>query len=352
MKVIKKDYEKGFLHVKCENLDDLWYLSSIIDVEDILKGVTERKIKIGDKDSGNVKVIKKYILMKISVEKIDFHAYSGNLRVSGKITEGPQDVQIGTYHTFDIDESTEFSIQKKGPFLKFQKEKINEASKNKPTSTLVCAFDRESSIITLLKKYGYEVLSSIKHDVSKKGFEENITSNNYQEFIKNIKTYQEKYAIKTILVGVSSFWQTQLKETAQKSNLNIVIINTNAEGEDAIKELLRRPEVETIIKDEKSAQEFSIVERLFVALKRNEKVAYGFKEVKHATDSGAVQELLITDQYIKNAREKNQYKELESLLKLADSTQATIHIISSEHDAGRQLDGIGGIAAHLRYNMS
>ena len=33
----------------------------------------------------------------------------------------------------------------------------------------------------------------------------------------------------------------------------------------------------------------------------------------------------------------------------ADSTQADVYIVSSEHDGGKTLDGLGGIAALLRY---
>jgi hypothetical protein len=40
------DLRKGEVTIKVENLDDLWYLSHIIDEDDFIKGKTLRKIKI------------------------------------------------------------------------------------------------------------------------------------------------------------------------------------------------------------------------------------------------------------------------------------------------------------------
>ena len=48
MKIIHSDLKKGEIKVKAENLDDLWYLSQIIEKNDFIKGRTFRKIKIGE----------------------------------------------------------------------------------------------------------------------------------------------------------------------------------------------------------------------------------------------------------------------------------------------------------------
>ena len=48
MKLIFSDFKKHTAKVKVENLDDLWYLNQIIEKNDIIKGKTLRKIKIGE----------------------------------------------------------------------------------------------------------------------------------------------------------------------------------------------------------------------------------------------------------------------------------------------------------------
>ena len=45
MKKIFEDLKHGIVKIKIENLDDLWYLSTIVDKGDLVKGETFRKIK-------------------------------------------------------------------------------------------------------------------------------------------------------------------------------------------------------------------------------------------------------------------------------------------------------------------
>ena len=39
-------------------------------------------------------------------------------------------------------------------------------------------------------------------------------------------------------------------------------------------------------------------------------------------------------------------------MKIVDKTKGEIEIISSEHEGGKKLDGLGGIAAILRFKLS
>ena len=75
------------------------------------------------------------------------------------------------------------------------------------------------------------------------------------------------------------------------------------------------------------------------------------KEVENAVSLGAVKTLLISDSLIIKARNENFYKELESIMKLAETTKAEVHIISASHDSGKKLESLGGIACILRYKI-
>ena len=46
MDIIKKDFKKGTVKLKINNLEDIWYLSHLIDAGDFVKGKATRKIKI------------------------------------------------------------------------------------------------------------------------------------------------------------------------------------------------------------------------------------------------------------------------------------------------------------------
>ncbi len=61
---------------------------------------------------------------------------------------------------------------------------------------------------------------------------------------------------------------------------------------------------------------------------------------------------MITDSFIRKTREENIYEKLEQIMKTVESTKGNIHIISSEHEGGKKLNGLGGIAAILRYKLN
>ena len=50
MKQIHSNLKKGEIKLKVENPDDLWYLSTLIEPKDLVKGRTIRKIKPGEKE--------------------------------------------------------------------------------------------------------------------------------------------------------------------------------------------------------------------------------------------------------------------------------------------------------------
>ena len=60
MNLIKSDFKSGTVKLRVTELDDLWYLSHLIDPGDFIKGKTTRKIRIGETD----KVVKKTLGLK------------------------------------------------------------------------------------------------------------------------------------------------------------------------------------------------------------------------------------------------------------------------------------------------
>jgi protein pelota len=60
--------------------------------------------------------------------------------------------------------------------------------------------------------------------------------------------------------------------------------------------------------------------------------------------SGAVDRLLISDVLVRNPKG-------EELLRLAKQNNSKFTIINSMHEAGKKLEGIGGIGALLRFKI-
>ena len=49
---------------------------------------------------------------------------------------------------------------------------------------------------------------------------------------------------------------------------------------------------------------------------------------------------------------EDKYGGIENIMKIVDNTKGDILIVSSDHEAGKKLDGLGGIAAILRYKIN
>ena len=186
MKLIKKQLKKGELTIQVENINDLWYLSQLIEPSDFVKGKTERKIKIGSGDDRNVKVVRKTMFLELQVEKVDFHQYSEILKVLGIITLGPDDISKGSHHSFNVEVNTVITI-KKEQWLKFQLERINEAVQNIKINLLIVVFDREEAYFAKLKSQGFEIIAHLVGDVQKKDKNHIAKGGFYKEIITKIE---------------------------------------------------------------------------------------------------------------------------------------------------------------------
>lgn len=350
MQKLSFNARQGRAKVKVENQDDLWYLEQIVDKGDIIKGKTLRKIQKGAE--GKSRQVKKAVFLKIMAEKIEFSAGSGVLRIGGKVVEGPEDVSRGSWHSFSIEPGTVISIEKQ-KWLSFQLDKLDEASKSKIPKILICVFDREEAYFALMKKYGYELLGHIKGTVQKKAVEEKVKPGFYSEIIKNLEQYSKRHSIEKIILASPAFWKDEIMKELKNKELREKIIpaTCSAVGRNGIDEVLRRPETAEALREERAAKEMRLVEQILAEISKQGKAAYGFREAEQAAFAGAVAELAITDRFLKKTREKGEYDKLDAVLKSVDSSKGSITIVSSEHEGGKKLDGLGGIAALLRYRM-
>ena len=352
MKLLHINLKKGEVKVLTQSLDDLWYLSNIIDAQDFVQGRTFRKIKSGSEEKSK-DATKKPVFIGIAVEKVEFSKYTNVLRISGVIREAPEDIPLGEHHTFNIDDNTTITITKE-EWLKYQLDKLKEACSEEKSLILIVVHDREEAYFALFKKYGYEVLSHIEGDVQKKRDENVKKENFYLAVIKKMQEYSERYKIKQIILASPSFWKEDLMKELNDEELKqkIVPASCSSATKNGIDEVIKRPEVREALKQERTAKEMNKIEELFTEIAKNNLAAYGINETENAAAMGAVKELLITDSLIQKSRMENSYKRIESVMKAVDRSKGEVEIISSEHEGGKKLDGLGGIGAILRFKLN
>lgn len=350
MHIIHADFKKGHVKVKITSPDDLWHLSQIIHEGDHVRGRSYRKIKLGGSEEKS-QTVKKAIVLKLTVEKIEFDKHKNSLRLNGKVTEGPDDVPHGSYHTITAEEGHLLEIFKE-QFLDYQQRHLQEAAKEKNSKILLVTLDREEAYFALLKKYGFEYVGELKGEVEKKYLKEKVRKSFYEDVVKVLEGYVERMGLEKIVIGSPAFWKDELYKKLPEPLKKMTILATcHGHGETGINELLKRDEVKTALQEERIAKEAHLLEELLRAISRGDPNCYGYFEVEEAAQAGAIETLLVTDKFMRKSIHGGEHPKLPELMKTVEQTRGKVHIISSDHDAGERLDGLGGIAALMRYKL-
>ncbi len=347
MKVIFKDLKHGEIKIVPENLDDIWHLYNIIDKGDLVKAITYRTDEQKEDKIRSKKVEKKRMKLGIRVADVKFHEFSDRLRIHGTIEEGPQD--LGSFHTLNIDaDKMEALTIIKQEWRDYQLQRIDEAVKlrNQEIITFV-SLDEDDATIAVLRQSGVQFITEISSKRSGKMFESKDTNPDFfGEILSVVKTNKKKDST-LVIVGPGFTKDHFLKFGKEKDSQlfeKCIVHGTGQPGMNGINEAIKTGIIEQITKENRVVYETNLIEKLFTEIKKDGLSTYGKDEVKNALQNGAVDRLLITDTMIR--------KDLgEELLKLAKENKSEFTIINTMHEAGKKMEGIGGVGALLRFKI-
>ncbi len=321
-----------------ESLDDLWHLKYIIEPGDVVFSLTKRVSESGDKIRSDKEMVT--VRLGVEVEKIEFHKFANRLRISGKIVGGVED---SGYHTLNIGVGKELSIIKK--WKKEQLDRLESAVKasNQPEIAIV-TLEEGDAVIGVLRQWGVEEVASIRKSYGKE-------SSQRVEFFSEILSALKNIDFKYLIVAGPGFTKEDFIKFLKEKNPEIakkcVIADVSSIGVRGFVEVLRRGVVNRIARDIRLAEETEYLEELMERIAKGEKVAYGLEEVKKACEYGAIEVLLVADEFLREEREK---WDVDSLLEMVESSGGKVIIISTEFEPGKRLMAIGGIAALLRFS--
>ncbi len=351
MRLDHKNLKEGTIRLTVENPDDLWYLSQIIEAGDEITSRTLRKIERGGE--GEKKQVSRVpVVLSICAEKIEWAKSSPTLRILGTITQGPEDAPRSEHHSFSVEAGISLTIHKEH-WPSYQLERVEESLAGEKGSVMLLLFDREEALFVLLKKYGYDLLTTFSGSVPKKESHHKADNTFYEDILKQLAHYDNRYKLTSIIIASPAFFKEDLLKELKDQSLKkkIILATIHSIGRNGIEEVLKRPEVKTALLSERAGKEMMLVDELLAVISRGGSAAYGKKEVSRAAQAGAVSHLLITDRLLMNMREKGESNALETLMKSVDQSSGNITIVSSDHEGGHKLDGLGGIGALLRYKL-
>ena len=352
MKIINQDTKEGIVEVVPQTLDDLWHLSHIVEVGDNASSKTTRRIQdnTGDKlrsDRG----VKKTFYLGLDIENISFHLFTGKLRLTGVITRGPEDlIPLGSHHTLEVKLNTPLTI-KKEKWPKWAIKRLNQAiDASKKLSALILVLEDDTATIGLMRQFGIEYYGPIKGNVSgKRILDKNRQKNIVQFYEKVIESIEKFDCIENIIIAGPGFVKNDFYDYIKDKHKDLakiaIIESTGSGGRVGISEVLKKGTVEKLTSENRVALEMMAVDNLLSQIGKNSsKIAYGLKETTNAINLGAVSELLILDTKVAS-------ENMGDLMDMVENMKGDVLVISSEHEGGKQLESLGGLAAILRYEI-
>lgn len=330
---------EGEIKLIPENLDDLWHLKYIIEPGDNVFSLTKRISESSDKLRSDKEKIT--VRIGIEVEKTEFHRFANRLRITGRIIAGVED---SGYHTLNIYQGKELSIVKKWKDEQLERIRYAEEASKKPEIAILTIEEGEA-IAGLLRQWGVEEVSDIRRSYGKESSERT-------EFFSEILSFIKSLDFKYLVIAGPGFTKEDfnkfLKEKAPEIADKILTVDTSCIGTRGFIEVLKRGVLKKIAGEVRVAQEAEYMDVLLENISKGKKAVYGIEEVKKAYEYGAINILLVSDEFLRNERLK---WDIDSFLRDVENSRGKVVIMSTEFEPGKRLHALGGIAALLRFDI-
>lgn len=351
MRLLRKEVGEGVLHLRIDSLDDLWALRNLIATGDRVTADTTRTAESTGDKVREAKMEKRGMRLGVRAESVEWADFDDHLRVLGPIETGPQD--HGRFHTLSLrGDGMDVVIEKRSPLQPWHLQQVTEAvAATDAPKVLLLAIDDSEAQFGLLKSYGLQLLGSLpsggqgkRHEGAGKAKEQF-----YGEVLKSVQVFRPDPKVPFVVLG-PGWWRDEFLDFARarapSAVTGAVSEGTAHGGRTGLHEALKRGLLDRVARDHRVAHDTGLVTEFLARVAKGDgTAAYGPADVARAVAAGAVDSILASDRLVRSGK-------IEALLREAEAARCAIHVVSSSHDAGDQLDRMGGLAALLRFPLT
>lgn len=350
LRVIHKDLKHGKIKLAVETLDDLWHLQHLVVSDNIVTSSTwRREQEPGDKLRPE-RLEKRRVTLSIKVGGVEFHKHTNCIRILGTIVEGPD---MGKHHSFSIELGSVLTVSKEWKPDELQRIRDAAQASRRPRVLLV-AIDDSSADLALVRQYGLDEIGTITHPKVGKMYAVENEADEKKFFHKLAEAMSDiisRENIRTAIVAGPGFTKENfaafLREKFSDLSKVVRLGDASSGGRAGLYEIVRRGLVECVSHEDRLSLETSLIDQIMKEIAKGKLATYGRYEIEQAASAGAIEKLLVADELLRSNR-----VEVDKILEAVRKTRAEVIIISTEHDAGRQLVALGGVAALLRFRPS
>lgn len=334
-----------------ENVDDLWHLSHVLEPGDRVGGDTTRRIQRNDENLRDTGGQREHLVVTLQLEDIEFARFANRLRAGGEIISCSREDELGHYHTLNVEPHDEIVVTKK--FAPDQRERIEaaeEAAQN--ADVAVATIEEGEAHIHTVAQYGTEERFSRTATTGKGEYAQPRT-----ELFAELASALARMDVDAIILAGPGFTKQDAQDYIQSNYPAIAdqltVVDTAAVGDRGVHEVLKRGAVDEVQTQTRISAEAELIDQLMEGIATGEKVAYGIDEVAEAAEFGAVADLLVVDDRLREERRGagEWSTDVDTVLENVEQQGGSVTVLSGEFDPGQRLRNLGGIAALLRYRL-
>ncbi|MCJ1371146.1 Translation factor pelota [Loxospora ochrophaea] len=385
MRLISQSLDRlsaGSITLYPEDPEDMWHAYNLLSPGDQLRASALRRVTTTSA-TGSTSSTRVHTTLLITISSTDFDTQASTLHVSGRIAQETTHAKLGQYHTLDLELRRNFTV------IKEEWDSVARGVVTEACDPALAGKDGGGVAWAVVMSEGVAnicVLSSgrtvLKQRVEVSVPRKRKAGNDHDKGIERFyRTTMETLLRQVgpdlsegrgggppvllaspgfVAQGFLAFMMAEAARTGDKSVLgargNFLVTHASSGHVHALNEVLRSTEVVSRLKDTAFAKETRYMDEFMTLLRRDDGRAwYGPREVEDAVEKGAVGRgggvLLISNALFRAQDVAVRKRWVRLVDRVREVEGGEVRVLSSEHESGRRLDALGGVAAILTFPL-
>ncbi|CAJ2506603.1 Uu.00g077890.m01.CDS01 [Anthostomella pinea] len=366
-----EDIGEGSVSLLPTDPEDMWHANNLIGPEDEIKAHAIRKVTTESK-TGSTMSERVHTDLTIKVTSTFFDPGSSQLHVSGTVITENNFVNLGQYHTLDLELNRSFTIWKKYGWDTVAKATLMDAlQQDKDGAVAAVVMQEGMANICLITEFRTILKQRVESTIPKKRSASSDQDSGMRRFFdKTLSTLLRSIDFakpRPLLLASPGFVAGDFKKymadegtrRADKPLMAMVksatVVHSSSGHLHSLNEVLKSSEVTATMKDMKFSKETGYMDELFERLRKDDGRAwYGTGPVEKAVQEGAVGRgggVLLVNNSLFRSQDIATRRRYVAMVDKVNEDGGNARILSSDHESGQRLDALGGIAAILTYPM-
>jgi protein pelota len=349
-----------------------WHAYNLIAPSDLLRAAAIRRVTT-ESSTGSTSSTRVHTTLLIRVTGVDFDAQAGQLHVSGRVAEENQHVRVGGHHTLDLELQRNFTLEKGAGWDSVALDAVREAVRPDREGVVPAVVMQEGlASIALITEYQTVLKQRVESAIPRKRAGRAADHDKgvvrfYQVVLETLLRHVDITLPRPLLLAspgftAQGFLKYILDEATRTGNkallankANFVVVHSSSGHLHSLNEVLKSPEVLAKLKDTKYAKETKLMDDFMALLRKDDGRAwYGPSEVEKAVEKGAVGRgggVLLISNSLFRSQVIGTRKRWVALVDKVKEEGGDARVLSSDHESGKRLEGLGGIAAILTFPL-